>query len=95
MFLPGRVFGTAMVVRSVVLWTGIRAAALGLGSPPTIGPHSVLVLFLVTFLSGHDNRILSERALLSNIGVSAGMLRIFSLVPAVLAEVALHLVSIL
>ena len=92
MFLPSRAFGTAIVFRSVVLWVGIRAAALGLGSPPAIGLHSVLVLFLVTFLSEHDSKILGERVLLGNLGVSPTMTRMFSLVPAILAEAALHLV---
>ncbi len=91
MFLPGRAFGTAMVFRSVVLWTGIRAASLALGSPPTIGPHSVLVLFLVTFLSEHDTKILGERLLLGNLGVSPTVMRMFSLLPAILAECALHI----
>jgi hypothetical protein len=91
MFLPGRAFGTAMVFRSVVLWAGIRAASLGLGSPPTIGLHSVLVLFLVTFLSEYDTKILGERVLLGNLGVSPTVIRMFSLTPAVLAEGVLHI----
>lgn len=91
MFLPGRAFGMAMVFRSVVLWAGIRAASLGLGSPPTIGPHSLLVLFLVTLLAGHDTRILGERVLLGNLGVSLTVTRMFSLLPAILAEGTLHI----
>jgi hypothetical protein len=90
MFLPGRAFGTAMVLRSLVLWAGIRAASLGLASPPTIGPHSVLVLFLVTLLAGHDTKILGERVLLGNLGVSPTVMRMFSLLPAILAEGTLH-----
>lgn len=90
MFLPGRAFGTAMIFRSGLLWAGIRAASLGLGSPPTIGPHSVLVLFLVTLLAGHDTKILGERVLLGNLGVSPTVMRMFALLPAILAECTLH-----
>lgn len=91
MFLPGRAFGTAMVFRSVVLWAGIRAASLALGSPTTIGPHSALVLFLVTWLAAHDTRILGERVLLGNLGVSPTVRRMFSLLPVILAEGTLHM----
>ena len=91
MFLPSRAIGSAVVLRSIILWAGIRGASLGLGSPPTVGLHSVLVLALVSVLSGHDRKILSERILLANLGVSDAVLRMFTLSPAVLAEFALHL----
>lgn len=80
-----------MVLRSVVLWGGIRAVSIGLGTPPTIGFHSVLVFLLVGFLSGHDRKILGERVLLANLGISNAVLRVYTMAPVILAECALHL----
>ncbi len=91
MFLPSRTFGTALALRSLLVWVGIRAATIGIGLPLTMGAHSPFVLLLVVYLTGHDRALFREHVFLSNVGVARSTLRSFSAVPAIVAEVALHL----
>ncbi len=91
MYLPSRVIGTAVVLRSLLLWAGIRAASVALGGAPlTVGLHSVLVIALVVGLARHDHVLLNEQILLGNTGVSRLMRRAFAIVPALIAEITLH-----
>ena len=92
MYLPSRAIGTAIVFRSLLLWAGIRAASLAVGTPPTLGVHSLLVLTLVAILARHDHAILNEDVLMANTGVSHRMRGAFATAPAMVAELALHTV---
>ena len=68
--MPSRWFGAAILVRSVFMWLGVRAAVTFLGTPLVPGLHTPLVIALVAYLALHDTKLFNERTYLENLGVS-------------------------
>lgn len=83
---PPRRFARALVVRSAVIWLGLRAGVAGLGGVSLDWPAATAVIAIAVWLTGLDARRLNEDGFLANLGVPFGAL----LATAAIAPTALE-----
>lgn len=101
MRLPDRRFTIALLQRALYLWLGTRllVALVGGGGVAERGLVSLtpratgLVVLLVVFLSLLETRRRNEHLLLANFGVSEASLAGVSVLPALVAEIAIRVAT--